>query len=543
MARFKERRAISGVKTKVEEISKFQFKSELNMMRYVASGYPHPPAAVSQILDNACDAGASKVRIAAFKTSNRIVIMYDGAPISKIDMEAIRTGVGKSSKTSDYTKLGRFGTGFITFLSYADKQTIISKGDGLEYVWENSPDEVKEELTSIHRPLQMSEKDKETKFPMIKYFLANYKAGNYILIENIHSGKFDTFYGTRFTNAIGNQWIDRLLDPSYTLGSIEYAKIGTINRKVKWTAIKATKKNGKEFKKRIVGIHIDDKGMTQELAVDFDLLISTKIDGAIRILNRNQPIMSVVATDTSNGLQTLSKQSILRDKNINGAIRIKADSLLSFDRARLDEYASIGKAFINACDQADEYVRAVVKSVLNDELDNQAKADNEKYTAILNDFCQHIGFNNKSNDALVKPNSSSNKSDKDHRDFRSAMESIRRQQDTDESKDKSGVIAFDATEPRKKKRGYGTPVKIEPFLKEQRHIRYKTVGDTIRVNREHSDFKLVCKLPNKSGARHNYIIQCALSALALKTKTPEISIEEEILRLLTMFWHMRSAKE
>lgn len=530
MARFKSKRAKATTALAIQDDSTFEFKSELAIMRYVASGFKHPPEALSQILDNACDANATKVRIAVSKTAKRIVVMYDGDPITKEDMDRIRTGVGKSINKNNTEKLGQFGTGFVTFLSYANKQTVISIGDEGEFVWENEPDEEKEVLASKHRPLQMSEKDKESKFPLIKFFLEKYKYGNYILIEDIHPGKIDAFLGARFKNFMGALWADRLHSTAYTLNEIDYAQIKS-KGKLKWKAIKHKKLVGEEFKERVIGSYAED-GKKVEVTLDFDLVVSTKLDDPVRILNRSQPIMTVKATNLTNGLVNLPKKSILRSNSVAGAIRMKEDSLINFERSRIDEYCPKGKAFLDACKKVDESLSKLVDKIEAQEEVKKDKADSEKYTELLNNLCDYIGFKPETDTPIKIENAGEGKKGKqEYRDLGKAMDSLRKRQQKKEKKKNEG---------KNNKSSGGYEVKLEPFLKEQQHMRFKFTGDVIRVNRDHEDFKAVYALPHKAGHKDNYIVNCMMAVLARITKNEETPIEEEFVKLRTQYSLMKS---
>ena len=78
---------------------------------------------IFELLQNAEDAKASKVRFAVFQ--DRLEMMHDGRPFTKDDVKGV-CGIGEGQKADDLTKIGRFGVGFKAVYAYTNSPEVHS---------------------------------------------------------------------------------------------------------------------------------------------------------------------------------------------------------------------------------------------------------------------------------------------------------------------------------------------------------------------------------------------------------------------------------
>lgn len=511
--------------TKIKD-NKFNFGDELAILEHLANLYPEPLSAFNQVIQNAHDNNASVVKVAVLKDRKSLVVMYNGDPIRRSDLDYIRDHVGKSKNANNPDKIGQFGTGFITFLRYANKQTIIGYDDnGDEIVWTIEPNRESRYLSSKDRKMQDSERNMDSKYPFIKMFRKEFgKHGVYILIENFNKGQIDAFAGARLGTYLTDQWIECIIDTSNCLNRLYYyvTRKGSGRSIPKWKEIKSTKIPGEPFKCEVFGTH-NDKDGHHKIKVKFDLVVSTKYDAGVKISNKGQPICDITK------LNKLSKKSIFRDPCVNGTIKINCDDLITSGRDYIDEYHPKGTALINAINCIDDEVREVVQSALNKEVNKKLQKDNVRLTEQLQEFCGYIGFHKKTSNGLVKSSSSSSSSSRKEKSLYDMNQQMRNQQNA----------TINGDSPRKQQRGVGLTVRIERFLPEQDHLQYKMHGDVVLINKNHLDYKLLEKKEPRTGVMLNYRWMCIILALAPMTKHPEQPESQEIGRLFAQYLHWK----
>ena len=84
-------------------------KNKFNLHSILAELYSRPSHFIYELLQNAEDAGAKKVRFVL--TEEGLDTYHDGREFNYKDIDGI-TSVGNTEKTDDLTKIGRFGIGF-----------------------------------------------------------------------------------------------------------------------------------------------------------------------------------------------------------------------------------------------------------------------------------------------------------------------------------------------------------------------------------------------------------------------------------------------
>jgi hypothetical protein len=81
---------------------------------------------IFELIQNAEDAGATELRFELFE--DRLEVRHDGRPFTEADVRAV-CGVGKSAKSGDLTKIGKFGIGFKSVYAYTSAPRIYSSGE------------------------------------------------------------------------------------------------------------------------------------------------------------------------------------------------------------------------------------------------------------------------------------------------------------------------------------------------------------------------------------------------------------------------------
>lgn len=95
-------------------------------LAYLGSLYPDRTHFVFEILQNAEDAGASKVRFTV--SQDKLEVTHDGRPFTDRDVRGL-CGIGEGEKADDLTKIGRFGIGFKSVYAYTMRPEIHSGDD------------------------------------------------------------------------------------------------------------------------------------------------------------------------------------------------------------------------------------------------------------------------------------------------------------------------------------------------------------------------------------------------------------------------------
>lgn len=126
---------------------------EAGLSRLLTGLYPEKAHFIYELLQNAEDAKASEVTF--ILNDNSVEFEHDGRPFALDDIKAI-TGIGISTKSDDYTKIGKFGVGFKAVFAYTQTPEIHSK----DYHFRISALVVPESIS----PLLKSDKKSLTRF-------------------------------------------------------------------------------------------------------------------------------------------------------------------------------------------------------------------------------------------------------------------------------------------------------------------------------------------------------------------------------------------
>ena len=78
---------------------------------------------IFELIQNAEDAGATELAFELF--DDRLEVRHDGRPFTEADVRGV-CGVGKSGKSGDLTKIGKFGIGFKSVYAYTRSPRIHS---------------------------------------------------------------------------------------------------------------------------------------------------------------------------------------------------------------------------------------------------------------------------------------------------------------------------------------------------------------------------------------------------------------------------------
>jgi hypothetical protein len=81
---------------------------------------------IFELIQNAEDAGATELTFELFE--DRLEVRHDGRPFTEADVRGV-CGVGKSGKSGDLTKIGRFGIGFKSVYAYTRNPRVYSSGE------------------------------------------------------------------------------------------------------------------------------------------------------------------------------------------------------------------------------------------------------------------------------------------------------------------------------------------------------------------------------------------------------------------------------
>ena len=81
---------------------------------------------IFELIQNAEDAGATELAFELFE--DRLEVRHDGRPFTKADVRGI-CGVGKSGKSGDLTKIGKFGIGFKSVYAYTKTPRVYSSDE------------------------------------------------------------------------------------------------------------------------------------------------------------------------------------------------------------------------------------------------------------------------------------------------------------------------------------------------------------------------------------------------------------------------------
>lgn len=92
-------------------------------LAYLGDLYPDKTHFIFELLQNAEDAKASKVRFVV--SQDKLEMMHDGRTFTTQDVKGV-CGIGESQKADDLTKIGRFGIGFKSVYAYTNSPEIHS---------------------------------------------------------------------------------------------------------------------------------------------------------------------------------------------------------------------------------------------------------------------------------------------------------------------------------------------------------------------------------------------------------------------------------
>ena len=81
---------------------------------------------IFELIQNAEDAGATELTFELFE--DRLEVRHDGRPFTEADVRGI-CGVGKSGKSGDLTKIGKFGIGFKSVYAYTKTPRVYCSGE------------------------------------------------------------------------------------------------------------------------------------------------------------------------------------------------------------------------------------------------------------------------------------------------------------------------------------------------------------------------------------------------------------------------------
>jgi hypothetical protein len=81
---------------------------------------------IFELIQNAEDAGATELAFELFE--DRLEVTHDGRPFTEADVRGV-CGVGKSGKSGDLTKIGKFGIGFKSVYAYTKSPRVYSSGE------------------------------------------------------------------------------------------------------------------------------------------------------------------------------------------------------------------------------------------------------------------------------------------------------------------------------------------------------------------------------------------------------------------------------
>jgi hypothetical protein len=81
---------------------------------------------IFELIQNAEDAGATELIFELFE--DRLEVRHDGRPFTEADVRGV-CGIGKSGKSGDLTKIGKFGIGFKSVYAYTKTPGIYSSGE------------------------------------------------------------------------------------------------------------------------------------------------------------------------------------------------------------------------------------------------------------------------------------------------------------------------------------------------------------------------------------------------------------------------------
>ena len=81
---------------------------------------------IFELIQNAEDAGATELAFELF--DDRLEVRHDGRPFTEADVRGV-CGVGKSAKSGDLTKIGKFGIGFKSVYAYTRTPRVHSPGE------------------------------------------------------------------------------------------------------------------------------------------------------------------------------------------------------------------------------------------------------------------------------------------------------------------------------------------------------------------------------------------------------------------------------
>ena len=81
---------------------------------------------IFELIQNAEDAGATELTFELFE--DRLEVRHDGRPFTEADVRGV-CGVGKSGKSGDLTKIGKFGIGFKSVYAYTKNPRVYSSDE------------------------------------------------------------------------------------------------------------------------------------------------------------------------------------------------------------------------------------------------------------------------------------------------------------------------------------------------------------------------------------------------------------------------------
>lgn len=171
---------------------------EEGLRTLLAELYPDEAHFIYELLQNAEDAGASTVEFELTETS--LVATHDGRrPFTLADVVSI-TGIGKSTKKDDPTKIGKFGVGFKAVFAYTNRPEVRSGEHSFAivdlFVPEGLDGQPTDQKTSFTFPFDRTEKPAAVARDEIEHGLRALDEKTLLFLSNINSVSYTLPDGT-----------------------------------------------------------------------------------------------------------------------------------------------------------------------------------------------------------------------------------------------------------------------------------------------------------------------------------------------------------
>ena len=176
----------------IAEIKQFLYEAniagDIDIEDVLAGLYKSPTRFIFELLQNAEDAGATNIEINL--DEKFLEFCHNGRPFDLKDIKGI-TGVNKSTKAEDYTKIGAFGIGFKSVFGVCDAPEIYS--DNYNFRIKNCY--VPERITSRYHKqksgwtyivLPLKEDEQAKLYSKIEQTLVDMKPETLLFLNNIH---------------------------------------------------------------------------------------------------------------------------------------------------------------------------------------------------------------------------------------------------------------------------------------------------------------------------------------------------------------------